>query len=256
MKTLTLTISAISLLWVGCSETSTSGPTLSPDGSQSSSQEVSSSSVSTPVEISSSSITIETPVASDSLLLWVVGSGTQVATEGYWFGYDDELNGGSSTWSCGGVKGTEGADFEFCVDETTEEISVDFVTVADVPNGVEVPFGIAGIGFNLGADVEGVKDKVDLSAYTKLIIEYVATEKIFMQMVFDEEAVEYDVHHVVLSANETSKTILLKDFEQAGWGTSADLLENLKVMTEIKFQAHTSNFSGEGKLNVKSIVLK
>ena len=146
MKTLALTISAVSLLWVGCSETSPNGPTIPDDAGPSSEQGVSSSSVvvdpapgvSSSVEVSSST---EEPQSEE--LLWLEGDGAGVSTGGYWFGYDDLNDGGSSSWACDGVVGKEGDEFEFCT--KTGPIVVDFDIREDAQSASGDIFGFAGV---------------------------------------------------------------------------------------------------------------
>ena len=64
------------------------------------------------------------------------------------------------------------------------------------------------IGFNLGADEDGVKESIDLSGFSGITIDYTASKKIKMQVVADEVALGYDVHTVGLISSATSKTFV------------------------------------------------
>ncbi len=184
-------------------------------------------------------------------VLWSAGDGTQVSTGGYWFGYDDASDGGKSTWSCDGSVMAKGAEFGPCM--VNDKVEVTFNITADVPNGQYDPFGFAGIGFNLGADDGVSKEQVDLSGYAGLSIDYVASATIKLQVVSDEKALAYDVHFKGLSKSAPSKSFVWSDFKQEGWGTKGDLMVN--KLTEIKFQAHSSNIVGSATFSISEIRL-
>lgn len=176
--------------------------------------------------------------------LWTSGDAASVATGGYWFGYTDSNDNGSSTWSCGGtVMANENAKFNPCIADGP--VKVTFGLTTDVPPPCEEycgPFGFAGVGFNLGADNNGVKEEVDLSDYSGISITYKASAPMNFQLVNDEAAVAYDVHTYVLKANASSASLTWDQFKQAGWGTTGVL--NTAALTQMKFQAHTDNTGG------------
>ncbi len=253
----------VSFALLACSESNPVGPLPGSSSTPQSSSNIpmSSSSIlfpSSSVDNSSSSIVISSssnPGPSETSNLWTADDGTQVATGGYWFGYDDASDGGHSTWSCGGIQGAKGDDFAFCMREADGAAEIDFNVSADIPNGAFDPFGFAGVGFNLGEDNGGVKTPVDLSGYSGMTIEYESNQKFFMQLVYDEKILKYDVHKVTLPKSQTSATFTFDQFKQEGWGDAGNLSENLDKVTEIKFQAHSSNFTGGGQLVIKKITL-
>ncbi len=228
---------------------------------QSSSSVSSSSSIVDAIDVSSSSsaVTVDTNTSTRSgQSLWQALDGTQVSTGGYWFGYDDGKDGGESTWSCFGTQGLEDDDFSFCQSEESGEIEIDFSVMASVANGENAAYGFAGIGFNLLDVIDDVKQPfIEAGQYNGVSITYTATEDINMQVVYDEKKLEYDVHTSKLRAGE-NKTVELawSKFKQAVWASvSENLVEHLAELTEVKFQAHSGNFTGEGRFVIHGIEL-
>ena len=257
----------VAFAFIGCSESTSTSPNTGANLPSSSSIGVSSSSI-TP-EVSSSSIEV-IPASSSSeivapegggkdYILWMTGDNSQVASGGYWFGYDDANDDGGSSWSCFETLGEEGAEFDFCIGEESENIEVDFKVEALVPNTPHPAYGFAGVGFNLmeeGPDKEKLPYE-DMVKYKGVKIKYSAEEKVFFQIVYDEKKLENDVHYVTLRKGEAMEAEFeWSDFEQAGWGSvEEDLIDHLVEVKEIKFQSHSENFEGEAKFVVEELIL-
>ncbi len=187
--------------------------------------------------------------------LWTAGDGAQVSTGGYWYGYDDGKDSGSSTWTCNGTLGYD--DFEDFAGEcmAADDLKVDFSISADASCGDDCTYGFAGVGFNLGEDIDGVKETVPLTQYAGITVTYSTTNDIKVQIADDEAALKYDTHTAKLRASATSKTLTWSNFKQAGWGTDAAIADIVASAKEIKFQAHSENGVGAGTFSVSKITL-
>jgi len=186
-------------------------------------------------------------LASAQLVLWEAGFGSQVATEGYWYAYDDEDVGSTSKWSCDGDQGSQGDDIAKDVDCFTGPagaLDIDFA-VTDGFKGEGFTYGFAAVAFNLGpADEDNNKELVDISMYSGVTIDYNSTCKMNFQVSFGDALVEDNSHSKVLKSGANTTSLVWSDFRQAsGWGTALDLADYLDKMEAFKFQAHTDNFS-------------
>ena len=76
-----------------------------------------------------------------------------------------------------------------------------------------------------------------------------------MYIIADELAVKYDTHRNLLRNNKTAVRIPWGDFKQEGWGTELNVQAVVENITNIKFQAQSTSFEGEGTLKIKSVGL-
>jgi hypothetical protein len=205
--------------------------------------------------------------------IWEAGNGDAVNTgsdTGYWYGFDDAGESGGSTWSCGGTQGAEGNSISGVenpedpgsgtVDCGVSEgpFVVDFSVTKEAGSAT---YGFAGIGFNLGADVGGVKDKVDLTSFSGITIDYSSDCKIKLQASYDDEGLAYRTHEANMASGAgVSKSFDWSDFRQPAWDPATDIVgdlaANLNVMEAFKFQAH-SGYAGVGacKLTIDAVKL-
>ena len=202
-------------------------------------------------------------------LYWEAGDGDQNSEDGYFYGYDDKNDDGTSGWFCSDKEGYE--NFGYKEDADGIDTDPNDFTEDCMPNdNLEIEFkvteidgesyGFAGIGVQASAD----KDPVDMSGYGGITVTYSADYAMNFQIVGDaysEADLAYDVHTASMKKGTgVTKYFEWDDFEQAGWGENnggeaVDVSKIIGGITEMKWQAHTDNGWGDGNFIIEEIYL-
>ncbi len=195
---------------------------------------ISSSSVSIP-NISSSSYTpiITPPTYHSGFMTWegyigeyYVNTGADNGTEtaGYWYTFDDSMDGGNSRIEWPVALGND--YYEYALDPVIDECGgVCGKFILDAGTLVYKPF--VGVAFNVAgeADADGSSiDVADVSAWGGICITYTVDVNAVLELSMGDEMdgalLGYDIPFVTLSKSETGDEVCKSwaQFKQAGWG--------------------------------------
>lgn len=187
----------------------------------------------------------------------VTGCDAGRETSGYWFEYNDELDGGKSYIEWPSPLGNEYDDKAF--DPVIEQCNGICGTFHLNSGTLEYnPF--VGVGF----DLAGLNDKdetalADASSYQGICISYISEAAATLEMSLGNEKdleLNYDVPYVNLakSVSGTTKSFTWQQFKQAGWGRGLKITgeEAAKTLASLKFKIQAKNGTS-GKFNIMSI---
>jgi hypothetical protein len=201
--------------------------------------------------------TFETWHGSDGIYRVETGCTTEMEDGGYWFSYDDAIDGGNSTITWPVPLGNE-------YDVWAMDPVIDYCQGVcgefnlDEGNLIYDPF--VGVGFNMaGTDRNGELVLADASNMKGVCIAYSSDVAPSLEMWLGDDKdqkLEYDVPYVMLpkSATGVVKEFSWAEFKQAGWGRGETISgeEAAKAIASLKFKIQSK--SGlKGRFNIMSI---
>ncbi|MCQ2123027.1 MAG: hypothetical protein MJZ25_02465 [Fibrobacter sp.] len=188
-------------------------------------------------------------------------------TSGYWYEYNDNVDGGKSYIEWPAAKGN---DYHKDAMDNIIDYCMGVCGTAHFDKGTVTYDPFVGIGFNLvGEDEKGNVQSGDITGWTKICIHYSSDISAELQLGFTDEytkdSLGFDVPKKGLQKSSSGKQICYDvdstNFRQDGWGIKQpweEILKNVtsinikfsdKSGTEAKFDIISIGWYGEGKPN-------